>query len=61
MLGSIVKNKIATNRMCILVDACDLNRETFKPSLEFHVNPKFGPPGGFLMRLLQYTILVLYV
>jgi hypothetical protein len=50
-LGSIVKSEIATIRMCFLVDACDLNHDTFNPSLRFHVILEFGPPGGFLRRL----------
>ena len=37
--------------MCFSVDVCDLNQETFNPSLRFHVIPEFGPPSGFLRRL----------
>ena len=50
-LGSIVKSEIAAIRMCFLVEACDLNQETFNPSLGFYVIPEFGPLCGFLKRL----------
>ena len=44
-IGSIVKTKIASIRMCFLVDSCDLNQDTFHPSTGFHVISEFGPPN----------------
>ena len=34
-----MKNENFTIRMCFLVEACDLNHETFNPSLGFYVIP----------------------
>ena len=50
-IGSIVKTKIASIRMCFLVDSYDLNQDTFNPSTDFHEIPEFGPLGGYLQRL----------
>ena len=47
-IGSIVKTKIASIRMCFLVDSCNLNQDAFNPSMGFHVIPEFGSPGGYL-------------
>ena len=33
------------------MDSCDLNQDTFNPSMGFHVISEFGPPGGYLQHL----------
>jgi hypothetical protein len=50
-IESIVKTKMASIRMCFLVDSCGLNQDTFNPSTSFHIIPEFGPPGGYLRHL----------
>jgi hypothetical protein len=50
-IGSIVKTEMASIRMCFLVDSCDLNQDTYNPSIGFHIIPEFGPPSGYLRCL----------
>jgi len=50
-IGSIAKTEIVTIRMCFLIDSCDLNQDTFNPTIVFHIIPEFSPPSGYLCCL----------
>ena len=50
-IGSIVKSKNATIRMCFVMHSCDLNQNNFNSSCGFPILPQFGPPCGYLPRL----------
>jgi len=52
-IGSIVKIEIVSIRMYFLLDSCNLNKDTFNPSIGFHIFPEFGPPGSYLCHLLS--------
>jgi hypothetical protein len=52
-IGSVVKSDIAQIRMLFIQKTTNLNSEIFNEQTRYHILPKFGPQGGYLMRLLN--------